>query len=91
MGTSKKQIRENFRKAVFERDGNTCVFCSSKDCLDAHHIINRELMPNGGYILENGITVCSEHHILVEDAYWNNPSDPKYGPDALYKLIKDKK
>ena len=25
-------------------------------------------MPNGGYVLENGITVCSDCHILCEEA-----------------------
>ena len=55
----KQQIREKFRKDVFERDNFKCVICGRTDVkLDAHHITNRKLMPNGGYCKENGITLC---------------------------------
>ena len=47
----KKQIRENFRNTVFERDGHKCLVCNRSDVkLDAHHIIDRHEMPNGGYV-----------------------------------------
>ena len=57
----KKSIRETFRNAVFERDGYRCVMCgkTSKEVkLDAHHIEDRHGMPNGGYVPENGISLC---------------------------------
>jgi 5-methylcytosine-specific restriction endonuclease McrA len=55
----KQQIREKFRKDVFERDSYKCVICSRSDVkLDAHHITNRKRMPNCGYVKENGITLC---------------------------------
>jgi hypothetical protein len=42
----KKQIiRQDFRIAVFDRDGHQCVFCEAKGNLDAHHITDRSLMP----------------------------------------------
>lgn len=85
---SKKFIRENFRNEVFSRDKFKCVFCDITTNLDAHHITDRHLIVNGGYVKENGITLCSEHHDLVED--WNRygeVTDEKYHPDELYKMI----
>jgi 5-methylcytosine-specific restriction endonuclease McrA len=52
---NKKLIRENFRNAVFTRDNFTCAFCSETNNLDAHHITDRNEMPNSGYIIENGV------------------------------------
>ncbi len=53
--------RDAFRKAVFDRDHNTCVFCSLP-AVDAHHILERKLWPDGGYYLNNGASVCEQHH-----------------------------
>lgn len=61
MSNCKKQIRANFRKETFARDKLTCQGCGrlmSKEELDAHHITPREEMPNGGYVKENGVTLC---------------------------------
>ena len=56
MSSEKKIIRANFRDSVFERDGFKCRVCGNSALkLDAHHIINRDLMPNQGYVKENGI------------------------------------
>jgi 5-methylcytosine-specific restriction endonuclease McrA len=59
----KKEIRARFRQEVFERDNWTCQVCGDGsyhhiDHFDAHHITDRSEMPNGGYVKENGITVC---------------------------------
>ena len=50
--------RDAFRAAVFERDGDKCVICHHDRNLDAHHIIERRLWPDGGYYLDNGATLC---------------------------------
>lgn len=62
---TKKQIRSSFRNSVFQRDKYTCQICGKRYTeedaeafLDAHHITNRNLMPNGGYVKENGISLC---------------------------------
>jgi len=62
------QNREKFRKTVFGRDSNNCLvpWCEN-DADDAHHIIERELWNNGGYIPENGASVCNKHHKYAED------------------------
>lgn len=64
--------REQFREGVFARDGHRCVFChksaeqTPEGKLDAHHIIERRLWSDGGYYLDNGATVCEEHHMHCE-------------------------
>jgi hypothetical protein len=64
--------RDQFREAVFQRDGHRCVFCNKaagdtpEGKLDAHHLIERRLWPDGGYYLDNGATVCEEHHLACE-------------------------
>jgi 5-methylcytosine-specific restriction endonuclease McrA len=61
-----KLLREQFRKEVFTRDKFKCKFCEVTTDLDAHHIIDRHEMPNGGYTKYNGITLCSKHHLDAE-------------------------
>lgn len=62
---SKQQGRELFRNAVFTRDNHKCVICGAP-AVDAHHIMERRLWPDGGYIPENGASVCADCHILAE-------------------------
>ncbi len=57
--------RDEFRQAVFNRDGNKCIICHSQ-AQDAHHILERRLFPDGGYYLDNGASLCGEHHIQAE-------------------------
>jgi len=57
--------RDEFRKQVFERDNYKCVICG-KPAKDAHHIIERRLFADGGYYLDNGASLCEQHHIEAE-------------------------
>ena len=79
----KHQIRDNFRNDVFKRDGFKCRVCGRSDVkLDAHHITNRNLLPNGGYVKENGISLCDTEdgcHIQAEIGLLEEKE--------LYKLI----
>jgi len=65
----KNQNRAKFRESVFKRDNNKCVVCSEK-AVDAHHLIERRLWKEpseqGGYIVDNGVSLCSQHHIDAE-------------------------
>lgn len=91
----KQQIREAFRESVFKRDGYKCRKCgkSQKEVkLDAHHITNREAMPNGGYVVENGISLCdceggchmkAEKFYISEGATWEDGFHPR----DLYSLV----
>ncbi len=58
--------RNTFRSKVFERDNHQCLFCNKTEGLDAHHILERRLFSDGGYYINNGATVCQEHHLLCE-------------------------
>jgi len=57
--------RDEFRNAVFKRDGWECVVCG-QPAKDAHHIVERRLWPDGGYYVSNGASVCEEHHLKAE-------------------------
>jgi 5-methylcytosine-specific restriction endonuclease McrA len=85
----KKKIRKIFRDSVLLRDNNKCVMCENTEDLDAHHITDRTEMPNGGYVLENGITLCPNHH---RNAEWWHKSDGEhfiigFTPYDLYERI----
>lgn len=93
MAQWKRQRRARFRQAVYERDEYTCQKCGFEDAeadhLDAHHIIDRGEIPNGGYVPENGITLCKECHRKAE--VWH-ASDKRhcekgYHPLTLFYLI----
>lgn len=64
-GDPKLLSRDEFREGVFARDGHCCVICKGP-AVDAHHIMERRLFPDGGYYLDNGASVCEEHHIACE-------------------------
>lgn len=85
----KQLIRANFRDAVFKRDGYKCVLCDETENLDAHHITDRTLMPNGGYVLENGITLCPQHHLDAEKFHSTDGFEfvPGVHPFDLYDII----
>jgi predicted restriction endonuclease len=84
-----KRLRTAFREAVFARDKHKCVFCNVVVDLDAHHITDRHLMPNDGYTSYNGITLCTEHHLMAEEFHISEGKNwfPGFHPDTLYKII----
>ena len=88
MSNAKKAIRIDFKNACFQRDGNACRVCGAPPA-DAHHVTDRTLMPNGGYVAENGISLCSACHEKAEE--WHRSGhqrfEPGFHPDDLYKLI----
>lgn len=57
--------RDEFREGVFARDGHRCVVCDAA-AVDAHHIVERKLWPDGGYYMDNGASVCEVHHLQAE-------------------------
>jgi len=67
----KNQKRDTFRESVFKRDRSYCIVPSChKPAVDAHHIIERRLWTadneKGGYLIDNGVSLCEEHHKLAE-------------------------
>lgn len=88
MSQKKKEIRIHFRDDTFARDGHRCKVCGNASLpLDAHHITDRNLMPNGGYVPENGITLCPGCHEKAE--VFHNTGTPLEGwsPQNLYDMI----
>lgn len=86
----KKRIRQDFRDQVFERDDYKCRVCDAENCeLDAHHIVDRNDMPNGGYVVENGITLCEECHKKAELFHETTGEEWNEGmhPLDFYKMI----
>lgn len=57
--------RDQFRESVFERDNHLCVICKLP-AVDAHHIMERRLFPDGGYYIDNGASLCEDHHLEAE-------------------------
>lgn len=53
--------REDFKKQVLKRDNYTCVVCGTISYdLDAHHLLDRKLWDDGGYYLDNGVSLCKD-------------------------------
>lgn len=88
MSANKKLIRENFRNSVFKRDHNKCKMCNASGVeLDAHHITDRSEMPNGGYVKENGISLCHDCHEKAELFHLTGEALEEWHPDDLYEII----
>lgn len=105
MSLKKKNVREAFRKAVFQRDRYTCRVCNrhgrcrqtgekimvgAMSLLDAHHICPRELMPHGGYVQENGVSLCEHCHKEAEDyleQFGVDGPPGTFSPQGLYWKI----
>ena len=106
--TRKRQIRSEFREAVFRRDQYACQVCGRQwrpedsdpvlQRVNAHHITDRSEMPNGGYVPENGITVCDvasfadssqSCHMRVEQWHVSGGTSVEEGldPASLYRII----
>lgn len=95
MSSEKKIIRKNFRDACFKRDKYSCVKCSFRSSpekadqeLDAHHITDRNELPNGGYVKENGISLCHPCHQKAEEYHSTGVAYPNYSIEDLYSDIK---
>ena len=99
----KKDLRKNFRQATFSRDKYCCQWCGNgpflehpENHLDAHHITDRNEIPNGGYVAENGISLCKygkdgeeSCHLKAEKFHITSGKEWTAGmhPNNLYKII----
>lgn len=84
-----KRWRRQFNEDCLERDGHKCVFCGATEDLDVHHITDRHEMPNGGYVVSNGITLCPDHHMAAEEYHMTGGEScqPGMWPKDLYAKI----
>lgn len=86
MSAAKKRARAVFNEVCIKRD-ERCRLCplinkTPVQDLEVHHITNRNDMPKGGYVKENGITLCKRHHLEVETS-----TNYFYSANYLYELI----
>lgn len=81
-----KQWRKMFREQVFARDDHKCRMCG-RPAADPHHIVHRSELPNGGYVKENGISLCADCHLKAEEFHQNGVPHPGYSPEELYAKI----
>ena len=91
---SKKEIRANFRNQCLVRDKFSCMMCKFKSTpekaleeLDVHHITNRKEIISGGYVLQNGITLCHPCHEKAEQFHSTGVACPGYSVQELYEVI----
>lgn len=94
MSEEKKKIRQNFRDTCFKRDKYSCVMCGFKSSLehalqdlDCHHVTDRSLLPQGGYVAANGISLCSSCHEKAEIFHSTGTAHPGYSIEDLYRAI----
>jgi len=92
MASSKKLVRAAFRQSVFDRDRHKCKMCGAVPedgdaGLDAHHITDRNEMPNGGYVAANGISLCRQCHKAAEEFHSTGTAAPGFSPEDLYAAI----
>lgn len=94
MSNQKKLIRQAFRDACYKRDNYKCVTCGFKSSkekaeqeLDAHHITDRTEIVNGGYVKENGISLCSDCHMKAEHYHSTGVALPGFSIQELYEKI----
>jgi predicted restriction endonuclease len=96
MSKAKQAIRQHFNDVCLKRDRHRCVMCGAKnnpasskteDHLDVHHITDRHDLPNGGYVLENGISLCYRCHEKAEEFHSTGLACPGFAPGDLYARI----
>jgi predicted restriction endonuclease len=90
MSQEKKQVRAAFRSTVFQRDNYRCKICGftsnpaqAEQELDAHHITDRDEFKNGGYVKQNGITLCKGG----KESCHYKAEEGQISPDELYRRI----
>lgn len=77
--------RDEFRESVFKRDSYKCVVCGN-DAVDAHHILDRSLFVDGGYYIDNGVSLCTKHHIEAETGVIS-PNYLRYKANIEYIIL----
>jgi 5-methylcytosine-specific restriction endonuclease McrA len=81
-----KELRRAFREAVFARDNNVCRKCG-QPASDPHHIIDRSEIVNGGYVVQNGISLCADCHLKAEAQHSTGTPILGYSRADLFEII----
>ena len=82
-----KKVYKDWMKAVFERDGFTCLVCKSKtNKLNTHHIANYADNKDKALNTENGVTVCNKCHRKFHKIYGNKKTNVSQWQEFLATL-----
>jgi len=71
----KKPEHKKWTKEVYKKDNFACVICGTKRNLQAHHIDGYNWCKEKRTDVNNGATLCKEHHKDFHNEYgygWNN-------------------
>ena len=85
-----KKLDELWRKAVIKRDGGKCIICGSQKNLAAHHILSRRHKATR-WLLENGVTLCTAHHIYgvhLDPVPYVNEFRRRFGNEFIENLTR---
>lgn len=52
----------NWAKEIYKRDLYKCTICGSRKEINAHHLNSYHSFPEERYDINNGVTLCVEHH-----------------------------
>jgi hypothetical protein len=68
MRNFKDPLYIKWRLSVYKRDNHTCQWpnCTQHKKLNAHHIKNWANYPGLRFMVENGITLCKQHHQQIK-------------------------
>ena len=77
---------KKWRKLVYQRDKYQCQWpgCSLKNKLNAHHIKKWSDYPGLRFNIDNGITLCRDHHNMIKNMEENYEQ-------FFFKIIASKK
>ena len=59
---------KKWRKAIYQRDNYVCQWpgCNIRKRLNAHHIKTWSQCPSLRFCVDNGITLCYNHHKMIK-------------------------
>lgn len=64
-----KRFYDEWREAVFKRDGYKCQKCGSSEKLQVHHVKPFLKHPHLVIVIDNGMTLCEDCHRDVDDIH----------------------
>lgn len=67
--TLNKDKLNSWRKKIFERDDYKCAVCNQNGYLHAHHLDGYHWCKDKRYDLNNGVTLCKDHHFNFHKQY----------------------
>jgi 5-methylcytosine-specific restriction endonuclease McrA len=88
-----KVLDEIWAKQIKTRDGYECVICGNVFAPNAHHLVPREIKEYR-YDLNNGITLCVNHHKFSRKLSAHNAPFAfhlwlaKYKPEVYYEFYR---